>query len=76
MLHGKEYQVGDLMVVELEELYKGHSSMWKAKIKRFFISEFYGDKKVLSQDDFYNPKTSISSYALDFKHNTTNMVVL
>jgi hypothetical protein len=29
-----------------DEPYEGHSWMWKAKIKRFFIYEFYGDRKV------------------------------
>jgi hypothetical protein len=46
-LHGKEYRGGDLMVVEPDKLYEGHSSMWKAKIKRFFIYEFYGDRRII-----------------------------
>jgi hypothetical protein len=50
--------------------------MWKAKIKRFFIYEFYGDRKVFFEGDFYNITTLTSSFALAFKHDTTSMVVL
>jgi hypothetical protein len=46
MLRGKEYQIGDSMVVEQDEPYEGHSWTWKAKVIRFFIHEFYGDKRV------------------------------
>jgi hypothetical protein len=64
------------MVVEPDKPYEGHSSTWNVKIKRIFIYEFYGEKKVFFQGDFYNTTTLASSFALAFKHNTTNMVVL
>jgi hypothetical protein len=71
MLRGKEYWLGDLVVVEPYEHYKGHTWTWKAKIATFFIHEFYGDKRVFFQGEFYNIAMSISSSSLAFTHSST-----
>jgi hypothetical protein len=76
MRHGKEFYVGDSVVVELDEPYEGHMWTWKAKITQFFIHEFYGDRRVFFQGKYYNTATSASSSSVALQHSCTRMVVL
>ncbi|CAM6035755.1 unnamed protein product [Sphagnum compactum] len=49
MRHGKEFFIGDSVVIEPNAPYEGHMWTWKAKITQFFIHESYGDKRVFSK---------------------------
>jgi hypothetical protein len=76
MRHGKEFCVGNSVVVELNEPYEGHMWTWKAKITQFFIHEFYGDRRVFFQGKYYNTATSASSSFVALQNSCTGMVVL
>jgi hypothetical protein len=76
MRHGKEFRVGDSVVVELDVPYEGHMWTWKAKITKFFIHEFYGDRRVLFQGKYDNTTTLASSFSVALQHSCTGMVVL
>jgi hypothetical protein len=76
MRHGKEFRVGDSVVIEPNEPYEGHMWTWKAKITQFFIHEFYGDKRIFFQGKYYNRATLASSSSVAFQHSYTTMVVL
>ncbi len=76
MRHGKEFLLGDSMVIEPDVPYEGHMWTWKAKITQIFIHEFYGDGRVFFQGKYYNMATSTSSSSVALQHRCTSMVVL
>jgi hypothetical protein len=76
MRHGKEFCIGDSMVVELDQPYERHMWTWKVKTTQFFIHEFYGDKRVFFQGKYYNITTSTSSSSMALQHNCTGTIVL
>jgi hypothetical protein len=76
MSHGKEFCVGDSVVVEPDEPYEGHMWTRQAKITQFFIHGFYGDRRVFFQRKYYNTTKSASSSSVALQHSCTGMVVL
>lgn len=76
LLHGVEYRVNDMVIVEPDLGATVHSWTWKGKISAFFLHEFYEKMQIFFEAAYFGQQMEDSDLTMPLVHHTTWMQIL